>query len=245
MILDFQIIASVFPSLLSATKVTLALSLCILVLGVMIGIPLGLLNAGRNRVLRWLSEIYILIFRGTPPMVQLFVVYFGLSQFEAVRESFLWPVLRSAYWCAVIALGLNSGAYVARMFAGALRAIPAGQIEAAKALGLGPVASFLTIRAPLAFRTMLPAYCNEVIMTVKVTALASTITVQELMGRARSEVNDTYAPYEVLLSTAAIYLALIYGLSWFFAWLEQHLNPTRTGRSADKTPATLSIRQEG
>lgn len=245
MILDFAIILDVLPALLAATLTTLLLTGCILVMRVVLGIPIGLLNIGRNPALRWLTEIYILIFRGTPPMVQLFIIYFGLSQFEAIRDSFLWPMLRSAFWCAVIALGLNSGAYVARMFAGALKAIPPGQIEAAKALGMGPVACFLTVRAPLAFRAMLPAYCNEVIMTIKATALASTITLQELMGRARSAVNDTYAPYEVLISTALIYLVLIYGLTWVFGWLERRLNPTRNAATGAKARKALAVRQEG
>ena len=243
MILDFNIIWNAIPPLLAATVTTLQLSVWILAVGLLLGIPIGILNIGNSRILRWLTEFYILIFRGTPPLVQLFIVYFGLAQFEAVRESFMWPLLRNAFWCAVIALGLNSGAYVARMFAGALKAIPVGQIEAAKALGMGPVAAFLTVRAPLAFRAMLPSYCNEVIMTVKATALASTITVQELMGRARSEVSDTYAPYEVLISTALIYLALTYSLTWAFDRLERHLNPTRPElQPATTKPANASAK---
>lgn len=236
--LDVQIIAGVFPELLLATRVTLELTFWILVLGILIGVPMGLANTGQNRPLRWASEAYILVFRGMPPLVQLFIVYYGLGQFAFIRDSVFWPLLRDAFVCAVIALGMNSGAYVGRMFGGALRAIPKGQIEAAHALGMSSFAIFLTVRAPLAFRTMLPAYGNEVTMSLKATSLASTITVQELMGSARSAVNDTYAPYEVLISAAVIYLALTFGLSRLFGWLEIRLNPTRVAgiqREPDST----------
>lgn len=232
MILDFRIIADVFPALVVATHVTLSLSVFILALGLLLGLPMGLMATARNRPLSWIAETYILIFRGTPPLVQLFVIYFGLAQFEAVRNSVFWPILRDAYWCAVIALGLNSAAYVGRMFGGALRAVPPGQTEAAQALGMSRLATLLTVRAPQAFRIMLPAYGNEVVMTLKATALASTITVQDLMGRARAAVNDTYAPYEVLISAAIIYLALTYGIGKVFGWLEHRLNPVRGAKAA-------------
>lgn len=237
MVFDFNIIFSVFPQLLQAAQVTLSLSFWILLVGLGLGLPIGLAHASSGPIGRLITASYMLVFRGTPPLVQLFIVYFGLAQFEAVRASVFWPVLRDAYWCAVIALGLNSAAYVATMFSGALRALPPGQSEAARALGMSWFATLVSVRAPQAFRIMLPSYGNEMVMTIKATALASTITVQDLMGRARSAVNDTYAPYEVLLSAAVIYIALTFTISRLVAWAERRVDPARHASTHASQPS--------
>lgn len=222
MIFDFDVVWDSLPVLVSAAGTTIQLTLCILALGAILALPVALANISGNRVLVFLSEAYILIFRGTPALVQLFIVYFGLSQFEVIRDSFAWPVLRNAFWCAVIALGMNSGAYTGRMFAGALKNVPSGLSEAGAALGLSRSAVFLTIKAPLAFRMILPSYGNEVILTLKATALASAITLQELMGKARLVVSETYAPYEVFISVGIVYLAMTTIIGWAFEWLERY-----------------------
>lgn len=224
MAFDYSIVLESLPVLIGALLVTLKLTGCILLLGLLLALPVALANVSGNNSLYYISEFYILVFRGTPALVQLFIVYFGLSQFEFIRESFVWPVLREAFWCAVIALGMNSGAYTARMFAGALRNVPTGYVEAAQALGLSPIATFTTIKAPIAIRMILPTYGNEVILTLKATALASAITLQELMGRAELIVSETYAPYEVYISVGIIYLALTTIIGQGFAFAEKRLS---------------------
>lgn len=123
---DLEIIWDALPKLALASVLTLKLTACILMLGLLIAVPIGLGIISSLKPIKIVSEGYILIFRGTPALVQLFIVYFGLGQFEIIRESFAWIVLRDAFWCAVIALGMNSGAYTGRMFGGALKAVPKG-----------------------------------------------------------------------------------------------------------------------
>ena len=208
MLLDFLVIWESLPKLAFASVLTLKLTGCILLLGLVIALPVGLGINSNQKPLRSVSEGYILIFRGTPALVQLFIVYFGLGQFEFIRESFAWVFLRDAFWCAVIALGMNSGAYTGRMFGGALKAVPQGYIEAAQSMGMSNFSIFVTIKAPLAIRMVLPAYGNEIILTLKATALASAITLQELMGEARAIASDTFAPYEAFIAAGIMYLAM-------------------------------------
>jgi len=224
MIFDLDIVWVSLPVLITAAGTTIQLTVCILLLGAVLALPVALANVSGNRVCVFLSEAYILIFRGTPALVQLFIVYFGLSQFEWIRDSWAWVLLRDAFWCAVLALGLNSAAYTGRMLAGALKNIPHRYVEAAHSLGLSNFAIFVKIKAPLAIRMILPSYGNEVILTMKATALGSAITLQELMGEARLLVSETYAPYEVFLSAGIIYLVLTFSIGQVFGWLELRLD---------------------
>jgi polar amino acid transport system permease protein/octopine/nopaline transport system permease protein len=221
--LDFALMWTSLPELLQGLWLTVRLTLAILALGLIVAFPVALARISAARWLSALANVYILIFRGTPALVQLALLYYGAGQFESVRASPAWVLLREPFWCAVIALGLNSGAYTGQNLSGALRAVPTGMLEASRALGLSSMAAFLTVRLPLALRIAWPAYGNEVILTLKATSLASAITLLELTGRARSIVANTYAPYEIFLLTGLVYLAMTYALSRLFTRVEQHL----------------------
>jgi polar amino acid transport system permease protein/octopine/nopaline transport system permease protein len=166
------------------------------------------------------AHAYILFFRGTPSLVQVFLLYYGAGQFERVQGSFLWPVLRDPFWCVVIALALNSASYTGKTLAAALAAVPKGVQEAAFSLGLARYQAFIAIDLPLAVRTAMPAFGNEIILTCKATSLASTVTLMELTGSARLLSAETYAPYEVFLSAGLIYLAINYGLMFVMRRVE-------------------------
>lgn len=221
--LDFALMWASLPELLRGLWLTLQLTASVLALGLVVAFPVALARISK---LRWLSSganAYVLFFRGTPALVQIALLYFGAGQFESVRASPAWVVLREPFWCAVIALGLNSGAYTGQILSGALLAVPKGMIEAAQALGLSPFAALFTVRLPLGLRIAWPAYGNEVILTLKATSLASAITLLELTGRARSLVANTYAPYEVFLLAGLVYLTLTYSLARLFTQIERRL----------------------
>ncbi len=166
------------------------------------------------------------MFRGTPLLVQLFLIYYGLSQLEFVRHSVLWPFLREPFWCALLAFSLNSAAYTTEVFRGGIQAVPRGLIEAAQAIGLSPLQQRCRIVFPLAFRMVLPSYANEVIGMLKASSLASTITLLEITGIARKLVAETFAPYEIFIAAGALYLGMTFLASRLFDYLEKRLAGT-------------------
>jgi len=211
-VLDFQIVLSSLPILLKGALLTLELTALILVLGVALALPVALFKNAGALPARWFAHGYIGFFRGTPSLVQVFLLYYGAGQFEFIKSSVLWPVLRDPFWCIVIALGLNSSSYAAKTLSAALSAVPRGLKDAALALGMSKSVRLWKIELPLAIRIALPAYGNEVIMTCKATSLASTVTLIELTGSARLLSSQTYAPYEVFISAGLIYLVINYVL---------------------------------
>ena len=222
--LDMSLMIGSLGELAGGLWLTLRLFVTILAVGIVLGIPVAVLHASTSRPAHAMAATYILLFRGTPSLVQLYLVYYGLGQFEAVRASVLWPVLREPFWCAVIALGLNSAAYTGRLMSGALNAIPRGLIDATKALALPARATFFRIKLPLVVQLALPAYANEVILTLKATSLASTITLMDLTGTARLLVSQTYAPYEIFMTAGLIYLVMTLALTRLFRSLERRVN---------------------
>jgi polar amino acid transport system permease protein/octopine/nopaline transport system permease protein len=226
--LDLRISVESLPKLAKGAALTLELSVLVLVTAAVFAIPVAFaLNARRGWIPR-VAEAYVMLFRGTPALIQIFLVYYGTSQFAGFRESIFWPIFREPYWCAVVALGLNGAAYTGNILAGAIRAVPHGSIEAGRALGLDWFKLQRFIIIPQAVRIGFPAYTNEVIQTVKATSLASTITLIELTGSAQMLVTDTYAPYEVFLAAAGMYLAITFVLAAVFMRVENHLY--RAGR---------------
>ncbi len=217
------------PDLLEGLAVTVQLVALALVLGMCLAIPLALLRTSKNVVLWMPIYAFIFVFRGTPLLVQIFIVYYGLGQSETVRESFLWPFFKEAYWCAIFTFTLNTSAYTAEILRGAIQAVPHGEIEAARAIGMGRVVVLRRIIVPRAFRLALPAYGNEIILMLKGSALASTITLLDLTGVARVIVSRTFAPYELFLMAAIMYLALtliiVRGLKYAEWRLSPHLRP--------------------
>ncbi|SFP37623.1 amino acid ABC transporter membrane protein 2, PAAT family [Bradyrhizobium sp. Ghvi] len=222
--LDFSIMADAFPNLLKGAGMTGRLSILILLLGMMLAVPLAYARNAQSIWLHGPASIYILVIRGIPSLLQVFIVYYGLGQFSFVRNSALWPIFRDPFWCVIIALGLNSAAYTAEIIAGALRQVPKGLVEAAQALGLSWFQTQRKVTIPLAVRAALPAYENEVILTIKATSLASTITLLDLTGAARLEVSNTFAPYEVFLTAGAIYFCITTSLSWLLRRFEVRLS---------------------
>lgn len=221
---DIHLLGTVMPTLLAASQLTLLLTALVVLLATVLALPVALCAHASWRPARAAAQGYMLFFRGTPALVQLFLLYHGAGQFDAVRESFFWPVLRNPFWCVVIALGLNSAAYAGKTLGAALHAIPRGVQEAASMLGLGLSQRFLLVDLPLALRTALPALGNDVILTCKATSLASTVTLLELTGTARLLTAETYAPYEMFLGAGLVYLAINYVLMHGLRRLERTLN---------------------
>ncbi|MFT4064714.1 ABC transporter permease [Paraburkholderia sp.] len=229
---DFSLLISSFPRLLAALPVTLELFVAIVVVGLIVGVPTALVGLSSSTILRGGVRFYIGAFRGTPALVQLFFLYYGFGQFSFIRHSVVWPLLRDPFACAVIALGLNSGAYTARILMGALSAVPKGIVEAAEALGLGRASILARIKAPIAVRIALPAYANETILNLKATSLASTVTIMELTGTSKLLVSETYAPYEIFVGAGIVYLAMTFFLSHAFRLIELNI-ARKTGKDVD------------
>ena len=209
---DLPLVWESLPRLAGGLELTLRLLICSLLIGALLAAPtVWALLRGRGPA-RSVARAYVWMFRGTPALVQLFVIYYGLAQFPWLRETPAWVLLREPFWCCVIAFSLNSGAYTAEILRGAISGVPAGQVEAAQALGLRPLTTFLDVIRPQALRLALPPYGNEVVGMLKTTALASTVTMAEITGVAETIAAETFAPYEVFLSAACIYLILV----WIF-----------------------------
>ncbi|MDP0929519.1 ABC transporter permease subunit [Paracoccus onubensis] len=187
---------------------TIWLTLLSLSAAFLLALPLAFLRNSRSRFLRRSVIAYTTVFRGTPLLVQLFLVYFGLAQFELLRGSFLWPWLSSPLVCALLVFVLNSGAYTTEIFAGGLRTIPKGEIEAAQAYGFTPLRAALRIFIPGMLSRSLPLYGNEMIMLMHATSLASTVTLMEITGVARNITLNYYIQLEPYVAAALIYLAL-------------------------------------
>lgn len=216
----FDLILESLPRLLGGAVLTLELVGLSVFIGFFIALPLALARLHPSRWVHAGPWAYIFFFRGTPLLIQIFLLYYGLSQIEFIRNGFLWPVLREAWWCALAALTLNTAAYSAEIFRGAIQSVPPGETEAARAVGMGSFHILRRITLPRAFQLALPAYGNEIIFLIKGSALVSTITLADLTGVARLIVARTYKPIEVFLATGFIYLVMIYALSLVLKRLE-------------------------
>jgi polar amino acid transport system permease protein len=221
--MNWELIIKWLPRIAEGAWLTLELVGIAVIAGLILAIRLGIARSSRHWWLRAVPYAYIFFFRGTPLLVQLFLVYYGLAQFEAVREGPLWPFLRDAYWCAIVTLTLHTAAYIAEILRGAIQAIPPGEIEAARALGMSRWQALLYIILPRAARIGLPAYSNEVILMLKASALASTITLLELTGMSRTIIARTYQPVEIFFAAGVFYLVAAYVLVQGFRLLERRL----------------------
>lgn len=209
MTFNWNAVIKYFPDLLVASITTIELVVVACLLGLLFGVLVGLARLSKNPILAMPAFLYSFFFRGTPLLVQIFLIYYGLGQFEAVKNSFLWePVLAKPYWCAIIAFSMNTTAYISEIVRGAVLAIPKGELEAAEAIGMSKTLKLRRIILPRAFGIMVPAYSNEVIFMIKGSALASTIAIMDLMGRTRSIIAETYLNFELYVAAGIIYLAL-------------------------------------
>jgi len=211
------------PKLIQGATLTLELTALSVIAGLIVAIPLGIARSSKLWYVRSLPYGYIFFFRGTPLLIQLFLVYYGLGQFEAVRESVLWPYLRDPFWCAVLTMTLHTAAYIAEILRGAIQAIPPGEIEAARALGMSRGKTLLHIVLPRAARIGLPAYSNEVILMLKASSLASTETLLELTGMTRTIIARNYQTVDMFLIAGVIYLVMSFVLIQGFKLLERWL----------------------
>jgi octopine/nopaline transport system permease protein len=223
--MDWTFLSETFFSLVAAIPTTLSLAALSILFGAVLALALAMARLSRIAPLDWIGRSYVFVFRGTPLLVQIFLIYYGLGQFPAVRHSILWPILRQPYWCAVLALTLNTAAYASEIIRGGLLSVPHGQVEAARACGMGRFMQFRRIVLPLAIRQALPAYGNEMISMVKATSLASIITIMEVTGVAAKIIAETYRAIEVFIVAGAIYLIINFVLTRLIQALEYWLSP--------------------
>lgn len=215
--------------------------------GMVLAIPIGLLASVRNPLIWALPKAYIYFFTGTPLLVQMYIVYFGTGQFEVVRDSFIWPVFKEAYLCALIAFALNTAGYTAEILRGAIEQTYYGEVEAARACGMSNFTIYRRIILPSAFRRALPAYGNEVIFMLHGSALASVITIVDLFGAARIVNSDYFVPFEAFITAGFFYLCLTFLIVWgFWLWEKRwhaHLRPRETDdvQKIDKLPVGRSV----
>jgi arginine/ornithine transport system permease protein len=230
--LDTAVIAQSLPEFAGGLKVCLVLMAISVTTGFVLSVPLAVARVSSNP---WLSRpvwCFTYALRGTPLLVQLFVVYYGLAQFAPVRDSVAWPLLREAWFCAWLAFALNTTAYTTEIFAGALRATPSGEIDAARAYGLSGVTLYRRILLPGALRRALPQYGNEVVGIMHATSIASTVTLVDVTRVARDVYANHLLPVEAFGTAALIYFGLTWALVGSFRLLERrflrHLLPQRT-----------------
>ena len=223
--MDFSVIAEHYPKLLEGALVTLQVSFLSLFLGILLAVPLALCRLSQNRIVSSISYAYVLCFRGTPLLVQIFLIYYGSGQFRAeLTELGLWTYFRSAWFCALLSLTMNTTAYTSEIFRGAIQAVPRGDIEAAKACGMSGFLLFRRIVLPKAFRLALPAYVNEIVFTMQASSLVSVITILDLTGAARKLVSKTFEVYEVYLTAALMYFIMTYAIVLIFRQIEKRLS---------------------
>ena len=219
--MDFDLMITSFPKLLGATVITLKLLSASLFFGLFLGLFFAILRLNKNIFVNKFAYGYSYVFRGTPLLVQIFIIYFGLGQIEYLRSTVLWVVLKEPYWCAIIAFTLNTGAYTSEILRSAFQTIKPGIIEAGKSLGISNKIIFYKIQIPIAIRQSLPAYGNEIILMMKGTSLASTVTLMDLTGVAKYIISTTFKPIEVFIVAGGIYLFMTFVIHNVIKYLEK------------------------
>jgi len=230
--MNWEAITTGLPLYLDGAVLTMKLLAVALTIGLVFALPLAVMRAGDNP---WLSRpvwLFTYVIRGTPMLVQLFIVYYGLAQFEIVRNSVLWPWLSQAWFCAVLAFGINTCAYTVEIIAGAIKSTSSGEVEAARAMGMTRAQLYRRIVLPSALRRAIPAYSNEVILMLHGTSIASIVTLADLTNAAREVNSRFYAPFEAFTLAALFYFALTFVLVTLFHFAERrwlvHLEPRRS-----------------
>jgi len=223
--MDFHLIINNFLIILQGLDETLILIFLSLILGFFISIPFALARVSSIKILSQSVYYYIFVIRGTPLLVQIYLIYFGLGSIKAVRESFLWFFLEDPFRCGIIALVINTVAYTTEIFRGGIQSVTKGQIESCKSLGMNKFTMYLKIILPCAFRQALPAYGNEIILMVKATSLVSLTTYMEMTGIARRIMAVTWAPVEAFVAAGILYLFLNFLMVQFIKYLEWKYNP--------------------
>lgn len=224
--MNYELMAESWPKLIDALPVTLTLATSSLVLGFIVALCVSMMRVSKSKILSNIAYFYVYVFRSTPLLVQIFLIYYGSGQFKHFFESIgLWTFFREAWFCAILSLTLNTGAYTAEIIRGGIQSVPFGQIEAAKAVGMSKFLTFRRVIFPIAIRQALPAYGNEIILMVKATSLASTITILDITGIAQKIISATWSPIEVFIIAGAIYLSINFLVTRFIQWAEIKLSP--------------------
>ena len=220
-----SLIVKNFISILGALDQTLLLLLISLPIGFVISLIFALFRVSKYKLLSKPVAAYIFIIRGTPLLVQIYLIYFGLGSVKSIRESFLWIVLKEPFWCGVIALTINTVAYGSEIFRGGIQSVSRGQIESGKSLGFSIFELYRRIIFPIALRKVLPSYGNELILMVKATSLVSLTTYMEMTGIARKLMAKTFAPVEAFVAAGILYLFLNFLMIQLVKYLEWKYNP--------------------
>lgn len=219
--MDFSIIFSNLDIYFEGFKNTLLLVSISLVIGLIFAVPLAILRTSRNIMVSGPVWIFVYCFRGTPLLVQMYLVYYGMGQFEPIKSSFLWVFFKEAYFCALFAFTLNTCAYTTEIIRGAIENTDHGEIDAAKAAGMSSFLRFRRIILPSAFRRALPSYGNEIIFMLQGSSLASVITIIDITGAARVVYSRFYSPYEAFLTAAVFYMSITFFIVWLLKKLER------------------------
>jgi len=223
--MNFELMIDTFPKLLAGSLITIQLVTISLFIGFCLAIGLALLRLSKRPFSNFFAKSYVFYFRGTPLLVQIFLIYYGIAQFESVRESFVWIFFKDAYWCGILALTLNTCAYSSEIIRGGIQSVPFGQIESARSTGMSRFLLYRRIILPIAFRQALPAYGNEMILMVKATSLVSTITIMDITGIARLIIAKTWSPVEIFIVAGLIYLTINFIITRFIIFCEYKLTP--------------------
>jgi octopine/nopaline transport system permease protein len=222
--MDPSFLLDTMQRLLAGLPLTLELAFASIAAGVVLAVLVALLRIS-SKPGQMFVRAYVYVIRGSPLLVQIFLIYYGLGQFAVIRHSVLWPFLRQPWWCAILALTLNTGAYGSEIVRGGLESVMPGVIEAGRVAGMSRFLLYRRIILPLALRQALPAYGNEIISMVKATSLASIVTLMEVTGIAYAIISETYRALEVFLCAGAIYLTLNFLITRSITALERKLNP--------------------
>lgn len=225
--MDPAFVAEAVSRILPGIPLTLQLAFTSVALGLLLAAGLAAMRLSGVLPLDLVARGYVFVFRGTPLLLQMFLIYYGAPQIPGIRETWIWPFLREPMWCAILALTLNTGAYASEIIRGGLLSVPFGQIEAARAAGMSGALLFRRIIAPIAVRQALPGYSNEIILMIKATSLASIITLTEVTGLAHKLISESFRAIEVFVVAGAIYLLMnflvtraVLAFEW---WLSPHL----------------------
>ncbi|MDI5927781.1 ABC transporter permease subunit [Rhizobium leguminosarum] len=242
--MDITLLLTSTVTLTSGIPLTLLLTAASLLAGLVLAVPLAFMRASSRKWLSLPVLAYTYVFRGTPLLVQLFIIYYGLGQIGIIRSSVLWVLLRDPFWCCLLAFSLNSAAYTTEIFRGGIQAVANGMTEAAQAIGMSQLQIKRRIIFPIAFRSVLPSYANEIISLVKATSLASTVTLLEITGHSRKLVSESFAPYEIFIAAGALYLGLTFLLTGFFHALEARLNDAPRAKTHPDRVALQQVAHE-
>ncbi|MFL2898032.1 MAG: ABC transporter permease [Candidatus Pelagibacter sp.] len=218
--MDIDLIIASFPKLLGGALITLKLLSASMFFGIFIGLFFAILRI-KNNFLSKIAYGYSYVFRGTPLLVQIFIIYYGFAEIDLIRETFLWEAFKEPYWCAIIAFALNTGAYTSEILRSAFETIKIGYIEAGKSLGISKKLIFYKIQIPIAIKQSLPAYGNEIILMLKGTSLASTVTLMDITGIAKYIISTTFKPIEVFIVAGSIYLFMTFIIHNVIKFLEK------------------------